>query len=100
MTVAKSTTSWSLAKPNAPNFGRKGLDHKILDHADFSAYSGFDDEIAFNTQCGSQWDGLRHHGHLASGLFYNYVKKQEIKDSKTILGHDSTRYQNYLFLRS
>lgn len=84
---------WSLDKPAGPNFSRKPLAHKLLDHSTFSPYHGFDDEIHLNTQCSSQWDGLRHHSQgTHPGLFYNGVKKAEFENSN-ILGIDrwSTR---------
>jgi len=84
--------TWSLDKPNAPNFHRKKLEHKLLDHSTYSPYSGFDDEVALNTQCSSQWDGLRHHSQGNTNLFYNNVKKEEFATSN-VLGIDrwSTR---------
>ncbi|KAF2810267.1 uncharacterized protein BDZ99DRAFT_416493 [Mytilinidion resinicola] len=84
--------TWSLDKPNAPNFHRKPLDHKLIDHSTFSPYSGFDDEVHLNTQCSSQWDGLRHHSQGQTKLFYNNVKKDEFGTSN-VLGIDrwSTR---------
>ena len=88
---ASVALGWSLTKPNAPNFWRKKLEHKLIDHADLGPYTGFDDEIHFNSQCSSQWDGFRHHAHTKSGLLYNYVKRQEIIDSPNsgVLGIDS-----------
>lgn len=77
-------------KPNAPNFQRKGLEHTLIDHSDYSEYSGFDDMVVFNTQCSSQWDGLRHHSFNANKMFYNGVKKSEIKGGGLALGIQST----------
>ena len=78
-------------KPSAPNFMRKKLEHTLLDHADISpAYHGFDDIIHFNTQCSSQWDGLRHHAISPDKLFYNGVEKKVIKDGNSpVLGIQS-----------
>ncbi|OCK82447.1 hypothetical protein K432DRAFT_433465 [Lepidopterella palustris CBS 459.81] len=83
---------WQLNKPAAPNFNRTPLKHTLLDHNDFSPYHGFDDEVTFNTQCSSQWDGLRHHSQGTTRKFYNGITKAEFKDSN-VLGIDrwSTR---------
>ena len=73
--------SWGLGKPSAPNFHRKKLDHQLVDHADVSPqYHGFDDCVSFNTQCSSQWDGLRHHALSQNQLFYNGVPKSKLKE--------------------
>ena len=54
-------------------------DIRIFDLAPFVAN---DDEIAVNTQAGSQWDGLKHWGHQKSGLYYNGLKHSDIPDAK------------------
>nr|POE74694.1 hypothetical protein CFP56_37225 [Quercus suber] len=64
--------NWSLAGLATPGFGRKGLTHKVLDFRDNRlARHGYDDEIAFNTQCSSQWDSLCHYHHQPSASGYN-----------------------------
>lgn len=37
-----------------------------------------DDTWSFNSQCSSQWDGLRHFGYQKERLFYNGTTEQEI----------------------
>lgn len=63
---------------NKLNFpGRAASEHKILYIPEsmaalpFDQGKSWDDEIAFNTQCSSQWDSLCHFQHQDSGLAYN-----------------------------
>ncbi|KAL4924088.1 uncharacterized protein BDV17DRAFT_295717 [Aspergillus undulatus] len=67
--------NWPLNAIHQPGFERKGLQHTINSFQDAPAkIHGFDDEVAFNTQCSSQWDSLVHYAHQHSGLSYNGVK--------------------------
>ena len=67
--------NWPMGAIKTPGFGRKGLDHKVLDFMDTPLkIHGFDDEVSFNTQCSSQWDSLVHFAHQPTGLSYNGVK--------------------------
>ncbi|KAI9690533.1 MAG: hypothetical protein M1822_009496 [Bathelium mastoideum] len=53
-----------------PPATRPTLTHSItslLPHG----FHGYDDHLSFNTQTSSQWDGLKHYAHSASGQFYN-----------------------------
>jgi len=83
--------SWSLDNPRIPVFGRQKLIHKVIDNSTFSASASFDDELTFNTQAGSQWDGLRHAVYKEKSLLYNGVTKDEIlgPNSTDILGINS-----------
>lgn len=62
------------------NPARRPLEHRIIQkgHAN-------DDEVTFNTQASSQWDGLRHYPYQASGReearFYNGVHQQDLVDA-------------------
>lgn len=38
-----------------------------------------DEEIHFNSQSGTQWDGLRHFGHLSLNCFYQGIPRQDIQ---------------------
>jgi hypothetical protein len=82
--------SLPLNQPDVPVFGRKPLDHIVIDNHAFSPSHSFDDTISFNTQSGSQWDGLRHVVHETSGLLYNGVSKEQItgEPRTTVLGID------------
>ncbi len=56
--------NWGLDRLSEEAFGRSTLKHEIVDwrtKEGFSFYC-YDDEISFNTQVGSQWDGLRECG--------------------------------------
>lgn len=40
--------------------GRRPFEQKVIDHSKTSRIHGYDDEVSFNTQGSSQWDGLKH----------------------------------------
>ena len=63
------------AKP--PLFGRSSVVHGVTVLGPMANDASLDH---FNTQEGSQWDGLGHVGHVKHGLFYNGVKVEEIRD--------------------
>lgn len=79
---------WSLENVQYPGWNRLKLDHKVISmlqteknedgtmKVNGGAYV-LDDEVHLNTQCGSQWDSLRHFGHQASGSFYNGLSFEE-----------------------
>jgi hypothetical protein len=79
-----------LNQPDVPVFGRQPLDHTVIDNHTFSPSQSFDDTISFNTQSGSQWDGLRHVVHEKSGRLYNGISKEQItgESRTTTLGID------------
>lgn len=62
-----------------PLFGRAPLSHQVVP---LSPNANDDILAQFNTQEGSQWDGLGHVGHVRHGLFYNGVKVEEIRDGR------------------
>lgn len=59
---------WHLSKPSHPFFGRQIFYHHLDNKAPRSIN---DDVLIFNTQCSTQWDGLRHFGNLP---FYDLTK--------------------------
>jgi kynurenine formamidase len=65
------------AKP--PLFGRPPFVHDIVN---LSATAHDDLLNAYNTQEGSQWDGLAHVGHVKHRKFYNGVTAEEIRTRK------------------
>ncbi|OAL36767.1 hypothetical protein AYO20_03822 [Fonsecaea nubica] len=71
----------ALDQPSIAIFRRQGLQHTIRDNSTFSSSQSFDDTVLFNTQAGSQWDGLRHIVH-DNGLLYNGVTKDEVLGPK------------------
>jgi hypothetical protein len=52
---------WPLDKPSYPTFTRKQFEHRII-HEEKTPMN--DDEVHFNTQSSTQWDGFRHFGIL------------------------------------
>jgi kynurenine formamidase len=60
-----------------PLFGRAAMRHEVIALGPML----HDDIIRFNTQEGSQWDGLAHLGHNRYGAFYNGVTVDEIRNN-------------------
>jgi kynurenine formamidase len=60
-----------------PLFGRAAMKHEVIPLGPML----HDDIIRFNTQEGSQWDGLAHLGHHRYGTFYNGVTVDEIRNN-------------------
>jgi kynurenine formamidase len=73
---------------NPPLFERQPVDHI---KKSFESYGllGFDDVLnGYNTQEGSQWDGLGHVGNLAAQSYYNGVKNETIKSTNKLGIHN------------
>ena len=69
-----------------PGFGRKKFQQRIIDGSKApkgAAMFGFDDELHFNTQSGSQWDSLKHFAHQQSQMYYNGLSHNEARESST-----------------
>ncbi|EUC36489.1 hypothetical protein COCCADRAFT_23765 [Bipolaris zeicola 26-R-13] len=84
----KTGDSISLDLPlNVPSpalFGRLGLKHRIR-----SAVKGaYDDEVSYNTQSSTQWDGFRHFAHPTYGCHYNGVLSDDIMTNVNDDGED------------
>ncbi|KIW08442.1 uncharacterized protein PV09_01345 [Verruconis gallopava] len=75
---------WRLNMPSAPMFGRQAFVHEIRNKAPRTVN---DDVLHFNTQCSTQWDGLRHYGYQEAKVFYNGVTQKDI-ESSNLLGID------------
>ncbi|HEY3825523.1 MAG TPA: cyclase family protein [Bryobacteraceae bacterium] len=58
-----------------PLFGRAAMVHTVIPLGP----TAHDDTIHFNTQEGSQWDGLGHVGHFRHERFYNDVTVDEVR---------------------
>ncbi|CAK4033290.1 hypothetical protein MYCGRDRAFT_92237 [Lecanosticta acicola] len=58
-----------------PAFGRRKFTQKVI--AGAGKHVGFDDEVTFNTQSGSQWDGFKHFGHQKTRMYYNGLSHDE-----------------------
>jgi kynurenine formamidase len=76
--VFRLDTPINYAKP--PLFNRNPARHTILSFEQYGLL-GHDDSIDnYNTQEGSQWDGLGHVGHIRHRAYYNGVRDDQIKD--------------------
>jgi kynurenine formamidase len=76
--VFRLDTRINYAKP--PLFARAPARHNITKFDRFGLL-GHDDSLDnYNTQEGSQWDGLAHVGHVRHRAFYNGVKSEDIQD--------------------
>jgi kynurenine formamidase len=76
--VFRLDTPINYAKP--PLFNRTPARHNIVTFEQYGLL-GHDDSLDnYNTQEGSQWDGLAHIGHVRHRAFYNGVKASQIKD--------------------
>lgn len=84
--VFRLDTPINYASP--PLFNREPVHHT---KKSFESYGllGFDDVLdGYNTQEGSQWDGLGHVGNLRAQAYYNGVKNEEIKGSQKLGIHN------------
>lgn len=59
--------NWGLENPQYSGFGRKTLQHRILDLTSMG-FAGSDDDISFCPQHGSHWDTPLHFAHQRYGL--------------------------------
>jgi kynurenine formamidase len=76
--VFRLDTPINYAKP--PLFNRSPARHTIVNFEQYGLL-GHDDSIdEYNTQEGSQWDGLGHIGHIRHRAYYNGVTDDQIKD--------------------
>lgn len=58
-----------------PSHKRRPLEHTVLRKDPRLVH---DDELSFNTQVSTQWDGFRHYGYQRERIFYNGVQIPEI----------------------
>jgi kynurenine formamidase len=76
--VFRLDTPINYARP--PLFNRQPAKHNILSFEQYGLL-GHDDSLDnYNTQEGSQWDGLAHVGHVRHRAYYNGVKESQIQD--------------------
>ncbi|KAL8718633.1 MAG: hypothetical protein Q9225_004251 [Loekoesia sp. 1 TL-2023] len=59
-TGVRISLDWLLSKPAFPGNGREPMKHEIRPRGYVGRVVN-DDVLTFNTQCSSQWDGLRHY---------------------------------------
>ncbi|KAL5528943.1 hypothetical protein ACEPAG_4917 [Sanghuangporus baumii] len=72
--------NWPLNFPEKPLFSRRPPHIELIKRIPTSTSN--DDEITINSQSGSQWDGLRHFGIAAHGVFYQNTPAQFFKQGK------------------
>uniref|UniRef100_A0A8H8CNZ4 3-hydroxyisobutyrate dehydrogenase n=1 Tax=Psilocybe cubensis TaxID=181762 RepID=A0A8H8CNZ4_PSICU len=72
--------NWEVHKPHPAGYARKGLDHRVFRMTAVGATTVVDDEVSMNTQCGSQWDGLKHWSYYKTRQFYNGLPAEEVLD--------------------
>jgi kynurenine formamidase len=65
-----------------PLFGRAPAEHRVSPLAPMAN----DDFVHFNTQEGSQWDGLGHVGHIRLERYYNNTSSDEVRGGNAKLG--------------
>jgi kynurenine formamidase len=80
-TVFRLDARIGFARP--PLFGRSSMTHTVVPLGPTANDDMLDH---FNTQEGSQWDGLGHVGHVRHELFYNGVRVDETRDGNARLG--------------
>ncbi len=73
---------WALTKPARPSFDRPPFQWTIERNQDGLAIH--DDHLAFNTQCSSQWDGLRHFGYQRTKQFYGGRTPEDFQNSQVL----------------
>lgn len=84
--VFRLDTPLNYASP--PLFGREPVEH-VKKSFESMGLLGYDDLLnSYNTQEGSQWDGLGHVGNLGARAFYNGVTNDQIKQSNKLGIHN------------
>lgn len=80
-----------------PCFGRVPFKHRIWQKKPRIVH---DDEVSFNTQSSSQWDGFRHFGYQDAELFYNGRTVTDIAETNVLGIHSSYNPQTQVLYRS
>ena len=78
--VFRLDAKMGFAKP--PLFGRAVAEHRLSPLGPMAN----DDFVHFNTQEGSQWDGLGHVGHIRLERYYNNTTSDEVRGGNAKLG--------------
>lgn len=61
---------------------RRAFERNVIDyHAKYGMYV-YDDELHFNTQSSSQWDGMTHCATQQDGYYYNGLKHEDVLKKK------------------
>lgn len=72
------STDWALDSMSTPCFGRPALQHTIKHKAPRTVN---DDELVFNTQSSSQWDGFRHYGYQKEKIYFNGKSQEDVMNT-------------------
>ncbi|EFQ86063.1 hypothetical protein PTT_18780 [Pyrenophora teres f. teres 0-1] len=91
---------WYLNLPSHPSFSRPPFSHKMTQkaHPDGTKRMVNDDHLDFNTQCSSQWDGLRHYGYQGKKVYYGGRTQEELENSD-VLGIDDVAHTGGIVTR-
>ncbi|KAK3935722.1 putative cyclase [Diplogelasinospora grovesii] len=81
-TGERVSLDWQLTKPSRSSFGRDPFASKFINKTKPGAPHRCvnDDILTFNTQCSSQWDGLRHYGYQKAQRYYNNTTPSDLSD--------------------
>ncbi|KAF5850106.1 hypothetical protein GGP41_002308 [Bipolaris sorokiniana] len=71
--------SWSMMGPSKPRFPRKFTEVKLINKAPMK--TAHDEELHFNTQISSQWDGTRHYGYQNEKVYFMGHTAEKFKNS-------------------
>lgn len=86
------SVDWPLSAMAPPCFNRVAFGHRVINKAPRSVN---DDEVSFNTQSSSQWDGFRHYGYQKEKRYYNGCTNEEVLGGERNGIHGQS---TYLFL--
>ncbi|KAF1846058.1 putative cyclase [Cucurbitaria berberidis CBS 394.84] len=75
---------WPLDLMAEPCFGRVPFKQEIKNKAPRSVN---DDTLTFNTQCSTQWDGLRHYGYQKEAKWFNGKTLDDLLNTKALGTH-------------
>lgn len=70
------------------------FEHKVIDFKTMNGAIGHDDELRFNTQSSSQWDGLSHCAIQESELYYNGLHHADIGGAKRGRNGTDSKYNH------
>ncbi|KAJ9136896.1 Major facilitator superfamily transporter [Pleurostoma richardsiae] len=83
-TGERISLDWHLNKPSRPSFDRPPFEVKLRNSHGRTIN---DDELHFNTQCSTQWDGFRHFGYQGAKRFYGNRTQDDVEKTG-VLGID------------
>ncbi|EMD62239.1 hypothetical protein COCSADRAFT_173619 [Bipolaris sorokiniana ND90Pr] len=78
-TGTRVSLNWSMMGPSKPRFPRKFTEVKLINKAPMK--TAHDEELHFNTQISSQWDGTRHYGYQNEKVYFMGHTAEKFKNS-------------------